>query len=138
MFNRNEGMCIITIFEHIDTLCIMAIMLTLCFLHLSICFYQFCISRKTKRLKKLDNRKDNDLKIAIEKTKQYLEDCKTLKLDNNFFDLTQEMHHQVILNELLAEHFNDLESIYLKASNIQLKECLSTLEKNVIKAMEYT
>lgn len=125
-----------TIFEQIDIFCMMAIVGILSSLHLYMCFHQFFISNKDKRIKKLDTCQDNDLKIAMKKTQKYIEDCKILTLDNNVFNLTQEMHHQIILNELLIEHFNNLESIYLKAENIQLKDCLSTLEKNLIKAIK--
>jgi hypothetical protein len=76
--------------------------------------------------------KNRDLKIAMGKTKDYIEDCKKINLDNNTFDLTNEMHRQVILNELLIEHFQNVESVHLKAANIQLKNSLLILETNLI------
>lgn len=76
--------------------------------------------------------KNRDLKIAMKKTKYYVELCKNFNLDNNVFGLTNKMHRQVILNDLLIEHFQNVESVYLKAANIQLKNSLLILETNLI------
>lgn len=89
-----------------------------------------------KVLKHISNKPHKRLKIEIINTKKLLDLIeKETKLTNNL-TLSQQMHDQITVNEIIIENIDSLSSIDLIVKNKKLKNALNAIDTNCLKAMK--